>query len=62
MSNTDSSPEKASGFPWKENAAAEQDGAKPAARARKAYNDMQSGAVSHQAADFAEVEIGGEPR
>jgi len=41
MSNTDSSPEKASSFPWKEDASLT-DGAKPAARARKAYSDMQS--------------------
>lgn len=43
MSNTDSSPEKASSFAGKENGSfAEQEDAKPAARARKAYSDMQS--------------------
>jgi len=43
MSNTDSSPEKAGSFPWKEDVSlAGQEGVKPAARARNAYVDMQS--------------------
>jgi hypothetical protein len=43
MSNTDSSPDKAGSFPWKENASlAEQQGAKSAKKAKKAYTDMQS--------------------
>jgi PilZ domain len=43
MSNTDSSPDKAGSFPWKENASlADQEEATSGKKAKKAYTDMQS--------------------
>jgi len=44
MSNPDSSPEKAKAgaFPWKENASLEEESARSAGNAKRAYADMQS--------------------